>query len=104
MADRESRAVASLLDVVAVEHYGPGMVRVVSWSEEYIVDVRERRCDCPDMEYQLEGEGNCKHVWAALDATDQLGVDVGRHFDDDLDQGPEPFPDFEAFDPEVEYV
>lgn len=32
-------------------------------------------------------------------------LDVGRHdLADDLDEGPRPFPDFQAFDPEVEYV
>ena len=91
MADRTSRAIASFLDVVAVEHYGPGMVRIVSWSDSYIIDVRERRCECPDMEYQLEGEGNCKHVWAALVATDEIDA-PGHELVDDLTQRSRSFP------------
>jgi len=77
MADRTDRACAALVDVVAVEHTAPGMVRVVTVSDAYTVDARHEVCECPDYEYHLDGEGRCKHLWAALDATDQ--IDLGRH-------------------------
>ncbi|WP_135363432.1 hypothetical protein [Halosimplex halophilum] len=103
MADATSRAVAALTDVVAVEREAPGMVSVVSVSDEYVVDVRGERCECPDMQYHLEGEGRCKHIHAARIATgvvDVPGIDLA----DNLDEGPKPLPDFEDFDPEGEYV
>lgn len=105
MSDRTDRAVAALEDVVAVERVAPGMVRVVSWSDSYTVDAREGRCECPDQQYNLEGDERCKHYLAARLATSDewpAPWDVVG----DLDQGPEPLPDFEDFeaDAEVEYV
>lgn len=96
------RAVAALEDVVAVEELAPGMVRVVSWADAYTVDAREGRCECPDQQYNLSEGERCKHQWAAILAT----TDLPAPFEavDDLDQGPEPLPDFSEFDPEVEYV
>lgn len=79
MADRSTRAAAALEDIVAVEHHAPGMVNVVSVSDAYVVDVRNERCECPDMQYHLAGEGRCKHVWAALFATDRLEIPVPGH-------------------------
>jgi len=103
MADATSRAVAALEDVVAIEREAPGMVSVVSVSDEHVVDVRGERCDCADMEYNLEGEGRCKHLHAARIATDVVDV-PGLDLVDDLDVGPEPLPDFEDFDPEADYA
>jgi len=77
MSDIHDRAHAACTDVVAVEHVAPGMVRVVTVHDSYQVDAREERCECPDWEYHLDGDGRCKHLWAALDATDQ--IDLGRH-------------------------
>lgn len=38
------------------------IVSVVSHSgEEYTVDVREGRCDCPDATYRLDDDDKCKH-------------------------------------------
>ena len=103
MADADSRAVAAYQDVVAVESTAPGMVRVVTWSDAYTVDVRGGVCECPDYEYNLEGRGRCKHLHAARVATDQAPAPSPWPLADDLEEGPEPLPDFEAYDPEVEY-
>lgn len=109
MADRTSRATAALEDVVAVEHYGPGMARVVTWSDSYVVDVRDSRCECPDMEYHLEGEGKCKHVWAAALATDRAdlslpGIELRESLDERLAVDVGEFPDFDEFEMGVEYA
>jgi len=77
MSDIHDRAHAACTDIVAVEHVAPGMVRVVTVHDSYRVDAREERCECPDWEFHLDGDGRCKHLWAALDATDQ--IDLGRH-------------------------
>ena len=80
--DRVCRAFTGTL---AVEHYAPGMVRVWTWSGLHVVDVRHRVCDCRDFEYNLDGRGCCKHIIAALVATneaafaDNLALDVGTH-------------------------
>jgi len=105
MSDRTSRAVAALKDVVAIEDVAPGMVKVVTWSDAYIVDAREGRCECPDQQYNLDGDERCKHWIAALLATDDRRP-APWDVVDDLDQGPEPLPDFEDFEAgaEVEYV
>lgn len=104
MADADSRAVAAFEDVVAVESAAPGMVRVVTWSDAYTVDVRDGVCQCPDYEYNLDGQGRCKHLIAARVATDQAPAPAPWPLADDLDEGPEPLPDFEDFEQGVEYV
>ena len=104
MADADSRAVGAYEDVVAVEKEAPGMVRVVTWSDEYVVDVRHESCECDDMKYNLEGEGRCKHLHAARVATEQAPAPAPWPLADDLDEGPEPLPDFENFEQGVEYV
>ncbi|MFW6435705.1 MAG: SWIM zinc finger family protein [Halovenus sp.] len=101
MADDTTRTVDALLDVVAVEDMGPGLVRVVTFSDAYHVDVRERRCTCPDHQYR---EAQCKHLRRADIETGETPVPVIDGVVDDLDQGPEPLPDFEDFQPGVEYV
>ena len=65
---QNGRAVRSLIDVVAVEQYAPGMVRVVTWSDSYVVDARGGGCNCPDKEYNLPSDGatKCKHEHAAM--------------------------------------
>jgi len=98
MADAADRVLAAYDDVAAVEHTAPGMVRVVTFSDVYTVDVRHEACECSDFEYNLNGAGRCKHLWAALDATDQLPAAVDGHWlEDDLDERPG-LPDFEDFD------
>lgn len=62
----DSRAVRALTDVVATEEIAPGMMRVVTWSDEYYVDARGDGCLCPDKEYNLDGVGLCKHELAAV--------------------------------------
>lgn len=62
----ESRAVRALTDIVAVETVAPGMVRVVSWSDAYVVDARDAGCNCPDSQYNLEAGDYCKHHYAAI--------------------------------------
>lgn len=90
MADHTNRILASYTDVVAVEHTAPGMVRVVTHSDSYTVDARHEACECPDYEYNLDGQGRCKHLWAALRETDQLNTPTVLGLDDDLEQRPEP--------------
>lgn len=79
MTTTDDRAVAACEEVLAVERGDPGsgIVRVVTMADAYHVDVRERRCTCPDHNYNLEGEGRCKHLMAAMDATGR--IDVGVH-------------------------
>lgn len=101
--ERAARARAALEDVVAIEDAAPGMVTVVTISDAYVVDARHERCGCPDQEYHLDDADRCKHVWAALAATDQLAI-PGQPIADDLDEGPDPLPDFGEFDPGTEYV
>lgn len=58
------RARRALTDVVAVERLGPGMVRVVTWSDAYPVDARDTGCACPDKEYNEVPV--CKHEATAI--------------------------------------
>jgi hypothetical protein len=80
-SDSEKRAVKALTDVVAVEQYAPGMVRVVTWSDAYIVDARGGGCNCPDKEYNIHEStaSSCKHEQAAMlydsDTVQSLTVD-----------------------------
>lgn len=57
----DSRAVRALTDVVAVEEYAPGMSKVVTWSDEYILDTRGDGCNCPDAKHNLGPGEHCKH-------------------------------------------
>lgn len=104
MADETSRAFSAYGDVVAVEKDAPGVVRVVTWSDQYVVDVRHERCECDDMQHNLTGDGRCKHLHAARIATDQAPAPAPWPLTDDLSHGPEPLPDFENFEQGVEYV
>jgi len=104
MADAYDRILAALTDVVAVEDEAPGMLRVVTLSDEYVVDARHEACECGDYQYRLDGDGRCKHLWHALAVADQIPLPSHLALDDDLEEGPEPLPDFEQYDPEVEYV
>lgn len=104
MADAYDRVLGALTDVVAIEDEAPGMLRVLTLSDEYIVDARHEVCECADYEYNLDGEGRCKHLYHALAVTDQIPIPSHLEIEDDLDEGPEPLPDFEEFNPEVEYV
>lgn len=74
MEDDVDRVVRALTDIIAVERQAPDMVRVTTVSDEYIVDTRYGRCTCSDMQYNLQGEGRCKHLWRALLEMDQLPV------------------------------
>jgi hypothetical protein len=53
-------------DVVAVETVAPGLVKVVSWSDAYHVDVRGDGCNCKDQQYNLAPDEECKHHHAAM--------------------------------------
>lgn len=64
-----TRAERAVEDVVAVERMAPGLVRVVTLSDHYVVDARDGGCRCPDAEYTLGGDERCKHELAALLAT-----------------------------------
>jgi len=85
MSDRARKAFE---DVVAIEKKAPGIFEVVTVTGAYTVDPNLEACRCPDFEYNLDGEGRCKHIWAALDADGQLGV--GHH--DPVDLGARPTP------------
>lgn len=72
--ERTVRALEEYLTVLPDAVDAPGMVRVVSHTgEEYTVDVRENRCECPDATYNLDDETDCKHVRRARFA---LGLDA----------------------------
>ncbi len=86
MADHIDRVEASYTDVVSVEHHAPGMCKVVTIRDSYIVDARHETCECPDFEYHLDGNGRCKHLYASLRETDQLPVSPILGLDDDLDE------------------
>lgn len=60
----DARAVRALTDVLAVKEEAPGLARVVTWSDEYYVDMRDGGCACPDKEYNEPIM--CKHEYAAL--------------------------------------
>ena len=64
MSDDADRAARAYTDVVAVERVAPGMVRVVTWSDAYMVDARDAGCNCPDKEYH--DAPVCKHEYGAL--------------------------------------
>lgn len=61
MSDRAIRAVE---DVVAVEEFAPGLCRVVTFSDAYVVDARDGGCQCPDKQYN--DAPRCKHEHAAV--------------------------------------
>jgi len=72
--ERTVRALEEPLTVLPDAVDAPGMVRVVSHTQEkYTVDVRERRCECPDATYNLDDDTDCKHVRRARFA---LGLDA----------------------------
>lgn len=74
MEEDVDRVIRALTDIVAVEQQAPDMVRVITVSDEYIVDTRFGRCNCFDMQYNLQRDGRCKHLWRALLETNQLPV------------------------------
>lgn len=84
MEDDADRVVRALIDIVAVEQQAPDMVRVVTVSDHHIVDTRHERCTCSDMQYQLRGEGRCKHLWRALLEMNQLPINPISGVDDTL--------------------
>jgi hypothetical protein len=86
MADHTGRILASHTDVMAVEHHAPGMCRVVTVSDCYTVDARHETCQCPDYEYNLDGQGRCKHLYAALRETDQLPTETVVGLDESLSE------------------
>jgi len=63
----DARAERAISDVLAVETVAPGMVRVVTLSDAYVVDARDGGCRCPDKQYQKPPR--CKHEHAAMLAT-----------------------------------
>jgi len=95
--DRDRRALTEYLTVLPDQgdaRNTPGMALVVSESgSEYLVDVRDSACTCPDAEYR---DVRCKHIRRARFATGadaipaaaaaQLDVDpdLGEHCDDPL--------------------
>jgi hypothetical protein len=69
----DDRAVRALTDVVACEEIAPGMMRVVTWSDEYRVDARDGGCECQDKQYNEPAM--CKHeIAASVAATGDLPV------------------------------
>jgi len=64
MNDDEQRALRACTDVLTVEKTAPGMVRVVTLTDAYMVDAREAGCYCPDKEYHKPPM--CKHDYAAV--------------------------------------
>jgi len=56
----------NVADVVVVETVAPGLVKVVTWSDAYPVDVRGEGCNCPDNQYHLAAGEKCKHEHSAM--------------------------------------
>jgi len=103
----EGRAIRALTDVVAVEYDEEAeMYRVVTWSDVYHAIPEEGQHLCPDRKHN--DIDLCKHLIAVEVARGRIDIDVPEPFivTDDLDQGPEPLPDFEDFEAgaEVEYA
>ena len=72
--ERTVRALEEPLTVLPDAVDAVGMVRVVSHTqEEYTVDVRAGNCECPDAQYNLDDDTDCKHVRRAKFA---LGLDA----------------------------
>jgi hypothetical protein len=72
--ERTVRALEEPLTVLPDAVDAPGMVRVVSHTQEkYTVDVRAGNCECPDAQYNLDDETDCKHVRRSRFA---LGLDA----------------------------
>jgi len=63
--DADDRAFRALTDVIEVEEQAPGLMRVVTWSDEYMVDARDAGCNCPDKQYR-DDVHDCKHDFAAI--------------------------------------
>lgn len=60
----ELRAVRAVEDVLAVDEHAPGMVRVTTWGDSYIIDARGEGCNCPDKKFNHAPR--CKHETAAI--------------------------------------
>lgn len=77
----DARAVRALTDVIAAEEVAPGLMRVVTWSDEYYVDARDGGCLCPDKEYH--DAAICKHEYSALVAdVDRLPTPYVQNIED----------------------
>ncbi|ERG97745.1 MAG: SWIM zinc finger containing protein, partial [Haloquadratum sp. J07HQX50] len=76
---RLRRALEEPLSVVSTEgtpvESDAWFVSVVSHSgESYTVDVRDGRCNCPDAQYHLSDDQQCKHQLRAKIALGQMSV------------------------------
>lgn len=58
------RALRALQDVVDAKEIAPGMMRVSTWSDSYVIDARGEGCNCPDKRYN--DAPRCKHEFAAI--------------------------------------
>ncbi len=125
--ERDVRALTEYMTVLADVGQVAGAedmyVVTTESGSEYTVDLRHGSCTCPDAEYR---DVRCKHIRRAEFATgrrpipewvDADGVNdrLGEHVDgpvatdaaaNDQEEGTEPLPDFEDYDPsaEVEHV
>jgi len=98
----DERAHRALTEKMTVLADGADLYRVTTESgREYVVDVRDGRCTCPDHEHR---HVRCKHLWRTAFATGTAplpaGVDadavdplLGQHVDDAADQEPAAVPD-----------
>jgi hypothetical protein len=104
MADAHDRALAAYTDVLAVEHdTDAGVMRILTLSECYTAIPETGQHLCPDKEYHEPPR--CKHEYAADATRDQTDVPTGWLVVEDLDDREgNTLPDFEHFEPEVEYV
>lgn len=88
--DRDRRALTEYLTVLPDQgraRDAPGMALVVSESgSEYLVDVRDGACTCPDAEYR---DVECKHIRRARFATgaDAIPAAAAAQLDVDPDLG-----------------
>ena len=78
LSDRERRALSECMTVVpdvGVARGAPGMYRVVGENgSTYTVDTDEGACTCPDFEYNLSGDDQCKHLHRVAFATGERAI------------------------------
>jgi hypothetical protein len=74
MEDDINRVVRALTDIIAAEQVAPDMMRVITVSNEHIVDTRCERSTCFDMQYNIQREDRCKHLWRVFLGRSRLPV------------------------------
>lgn len=90
LSDRDVRDVRALTGEMSVLDSSPTMpeakgaddLYVVITGDEYLVDLREGACTCPDAEFNLRGGEQCKHEVRARFATGDRPIPAGVNHDE----------------------